>query len=100
MEINMKKIIVTCDRGQEKAEGIAEKIRDEFANRNLEVEVIAVEDTDVEANLEGASAYITTIARVPDYGIPIFSALPFVTGFAKDKQMNNIIKALSLLPLA
>lgn len=96
----MKKIVVTCDRGLERAAGIAKTIEEELKKRNIQAAVVPVEEKDVSEEIKDADVYVTTIARVPDYGIPVINAIPFIAGIGKDKQFSNLLKALRAAPLA
>lgn len=96
----MKKIVVTCDRGLERATGIANTIKEELEKRNIQANVVPVEEKDVSHEIKDADVYVTTIARVPDYGIPVINAIPFIAGIGRDKQFNNLLKALRVAPLA
>lgn len=89
-----KKIIVACG-GAVATSLIAAKRVEELCCRNgIEADICKMRIADIEANLPGTALIITTARAKKEYGVPLISGMPFITGVGEEKTEKEIVKIL------
>lgn len=90
-----KLILVPCGSGVATSMTAAEKLKQLLKLRKLEAEVQAVDFKSLRTYASSA-ALIVSIAPYEkvDYGVPVVTGIPFLTGVGVDKVMDQIEKIL------
>ncbi len=90
----MKKIIVACGGAVATSTIVANKIEELCKKNGLEAEVCQVRINDIEANITGASLIVPTSKVRDDFGVPVISGMPFISGVGVEKAEAAILKEL------
>lgn len=89
-----KKIIVACGGAVATSTIAANKVVELCNNNNIDVEICQVRISEIESNLSGASLIVPTSKLKRDYGIPVITGMPFISGIGVEKTEAAILKAL------
>ncbi|MDP9750567.1 PTS system galactitol-specific IIB component [Thermoanaerobacter pentosaceus] len=90
-----KKIVVACGSGVATSKSVAERVKELCKQRKIDVETLAVDFRSVKSHLKDADLFISIAPYDPtDYGVPVVSGIPFMTGIGMDKAMDEIEKIL------
>lgn len=73
---------------------VADKIEKLCKKNGLEAEVCQVRITDIEANLSGTSLIVPASKIREDYGVPVISGMPYISGAGVEKLEESILKEL------
>ncbi|SHF13180.1 PTS sugar transporter subunit IIB [Clostridium fallax] len=94
----MKKIIVACGAGIATSTIAIQKIKTKLEEKGLLSKVQFTQCTvaEIPMRVEGHNLIVTTASTSQDFGIPVISGLPFITGMGIDKVMEDIIEKLDL----
>ncbi|KLU63567.1 galactitol-specific phosphotransferase enzyme IIB component [Peptococcaceae bacterium CEB3] len=91
----MKKIIVACGSGVATSQTVASKVKDLCEKKGLRVQVEAINIRNLEAHIKNCDMYISiTPYEKKDYGVPVVSGIPFLTGVGLDVAMKQIEEVL------
>lgn len=61
---------------------------------NIDVEICQVRISEIESNLSGAVLIVPTSKVKRDYGIPVITGMPFISGVGVEKTEAAILKVL------
>ncbi|CAM2776793.1 PTS sugar transporter subunit IIB [Dolosigranulum pigrum] len=90
----MKQIIVACGSGVATSQTVASKLEKLLKENNVKADVEAVDMKSIEQYVKGADAYVSIVNDKKDYGIPVFSGIPFLTGMGQEQELKKIIDFL------
>lgn len=89
-----KKVIVACG-GAVATSTIASNAVVDLAKENgIDVEICQCRISEIESNLEGAVLIVPTSKVKRDYGIPLITGMPFISGVGADKTKKAILDVL------
>ncbi|HHW26373.1 MAG TPA: PTS sugar transporter subunit IIB [Firmicutes bacterium] len=92
----MKRIIVACGSGVATSTMVAERLKNELAKRNFRAEVRVVDFKSLKNHAANADLFVSIAPYEKiDYGIPVVTGIPLLTGAGVDETVNQIIKILS-----
>ena len=89
-----KKIIVACGGAVATSTIAANKVVELCKNNNIDVEICQVRISEIESNLSGAALIVPTSKVKRDYGIPVITGMPFISGIGVEKTEAAILKVL------
>ena len=89
-----KKVIVACGGAVATSTIAANKIVELGKKNGIEVEIAQVRISEIESNLSGASLIGTTSKVKRDYGIPLITGMPFISGVGVEKTEKAILEVL------
>ena len=89
-----KKVIVACG-GAVATSTIAANKGVELGKKNgIEIDICQVRISEIESNLSGASLIVTTSKVKRDYGVPLITGMPFISGIGVEKTERAILDVL------
>ena len=89
-----KKVIVACGGAVATSTIAANKVVELCKNNNIDVEICQVRISEIESNLSGAVLIVPTSKVKRDYGIPVITGMPFISGVGGEKTEAAILKVL------
>lgn len=89
-----KKIIVACGGAVATSTIAAKKVADLCKKNGIDVEICQVRISEIESNLSGAVLIVPTSRLKKDYGIPVITGMPFISGAGVEKTEAAILKVL------
>ena len=89
-----KKVIVACGGAVATSTIAASKIVELGKKNGIEIEIAQVRISEIESNLSGASLIVTTSKVKRDYGIPLITGMPFISGVGVEKTEKAILEVL------
>lgn len=89
-----KKVIVACGGAVATSTIAANKVVDLCKKNNIDVEICQVRISEIESNLSGAVLIVPTSKVKRDYGIPVITGMPFISGVGVEKTEAAILKVL------
>jgi len=89
-----KKVIVACGGAVATSTIAANKVVDLCKKNNIDVEICQVRISEIESNLSGAVLIVPTSKVKRDYGIPVITGMPFISGVCVEKTEAAILKVL------
>ncbi len=89
-----KKVIVACGGAVATSTIAANKVVELAKNNGIEVEIAQVRISEIESNLIGADLIVTTSKVKRDYGIPLITGMPFISGVGVEKTEKAILDVL------
>ena len=67
----------------------------ELAKKNgIDIEICQVRISEIESNLSGACLIVTTSKVKRDYGVPLITGMPFISGMGVEKTEKAILEVL------
>ena len=88
-----KKVIVACG-GAVATSTVAANAEVDLAKENgIDVEIAQVRISEIESNLP-ADLIVTTSKVKRDYGVPLITGMPFISGIGADKTKEKILEVL------
>ena len=67
----------------------------ELGKKNgIEIDICQVRISEIESNLSGASLIVTTSKVKRDYGVPLITGMPFISGIGVEKTERAILDVL------
>lgn len=89
-----KKVIVACGGAVATSTIAANKVVDLCKKNNIDVEICQVRISEIESYLSGAVLIVPTSKVKRDYGIPVITGMPFISGVGVEKTEAAILKVL------
>ena len=89
-----KTILVVCGSGIATSTAAAMELRERLEALGLKVVVKQCDVFSVAGNLAGVSLIASTCALKGDFGVPVVSAVPLLTGIGTEKVINEIVSKL------
>lgn len=90
-----KKVIVACGGAVATSTIAANKVVDLCKANGINVEICQIRISEIESNLP-ADLIVTTSKVKRDYGVPLITGMPFVSGIGVEKTSEEILKVLSV----
>lgn len=90
-----KKVIVACGGAVATSTIAANKVVDLCKVNGINVEICQIRISEIESNLP-ADLIVTTSKVKRDYGVPLITGMPFVSGIGVEKTSEDILKVLSV----
>ena len=89
-----KKVIVACGGAVATSTIAANKIVELCKKNGIDIEICQVRISEIESNLTGASLIVTTSKVKRDYGVPLITGMPFISGVGVEKTEAAILDVL------
>ncbi|HUM84457.1 MAG TPA: PTS galactitol transporter subunit IIB [Lachnospiraceae bacterium] len=89
-----KKVIVCCGGAVATSTIAANKVVEICKKNNIDVEICQCRISEIGSNLSGASLIVPTSRVKRDYGVPLITGMPFISGIGADKTEAAILKVL------
>lgn len=92
----MKKILVACASGVASSQTAASKIEKLLKERKIKAELIVGDMKSLEREIKYCDVYVTlTPYSKKDYGVPVISGIPFLTGVGIEKAFEELAGILT-----
>lgn len=88
-----KKVIVACGGAVATSTVAANAVVDLAKENGIDVEIAQVRISEIESNLP-ADLIVTTSKVKRDYGVPLITGMPFISGIGTDKTKAKILEVL------
>lgn len=88
-----KKVIVACGGAVATSTIAASKVGDLCKKDGIDVEICQVRISEIESNLP-ADLIVTTSKVKRDYGVPLLTGMPFISGVGVEKTEQAILDVL------
>ncbi|WP_077613063.1 PTS galactitol transporter subunit IIB [Clostridium sp. Marseille-P2415] len=89
-----KKVIVACGGAVATSTIAANKVVDLCKKNGIDVEICQIRISEIESYLEGADLIVTTSKVKRDYGVPLLTGMPFISGVGVEKTEQAILEVL------
>ena len=89
-----KKVIVACGGVVATSTIAANKVVELCKKNGIDVEICQIQILQIESNLSGAVLIVPTSKVKRDYGIPVITGMPFISGVGVEKTEAAILKVL------
>lgn len=89
-----KKVIVACGGAVATSTIAANKIVELGKKNGIDIDIAQVRISEIESNLSGACLIVTTSKVKRDYGIPLITGMPFISGVGVEKTEKAILEVL------
>ena len=89
-----KKVIVACGGAVATSTIAANKVVELGKKKGIDIDICQVRISEIESNLSGASLIVTTSKVKRDYGVPLITGMPFISGIGVDKTEKAILDVL------
>ena len=90
-----KKVIVACGGAVATSTIAANKVVELAKDNGINVEICQCRISEIESNLDGTSLIVTTSRVKRDYGIPLITGMPFISGVGVEKTEKAILDVLN-----
>jgi len=90
-----KKVIVACGGAVATSTIAANKVVELAKDNGIDVEICQCRISEIESNLDGTSLIVTTSRVKRDYGIPLITGMPFISGVGVEKTEKAILDVLN-----
>ena len=88
-----KKVIVACGGAVATSTNAANKVVELCKKNNIDVEICQIRISEIESNLP-ADLIVPTSKVKRDYGVPLITGMPFISGMGVEKTEAAILKVL------
>lgn len=88
-----KKVIVACGGAVATSTIAANKVVDLCKKNGIEVEICQIRISEIDSNLP-ADLIVTTSKVKRDYGVPLLTGMPFISGVGVEKTEQAILEVL------
>ena len=88
-----KKVIVACGGAVATSTVAANKVVELCKKNNVDIEICQVRISEIESNLP-ADLIVTTSKVKRDFGVPLLTGMPFISGVGVETTEANILKIL------
>ncbi len=89
-----KKVIVACGGAVATSTIAANQVVELCKQNGIDVEICQIRISEIESNLSGAVLIVPTSKVKRDYGIPVITGMPFISGVGMVKTESAILKVL------
>ena len=89
-----KKVIVACGGVVATSTIAANKVVELCKKNGIDVEICQIQILEIESNLSGAVLIVPTSKVKRDYGIPVITGMPFISGVGVEKTEAASLKVL------
>lgn len=88
-----KKVIVACGGAVATSTIAANKVKELSEENGIDIEICQIRISEIESNLP-ADLIVTTSKVKRDYGVPLISGMPFISGIGEEKVAQSILDVL------
>lgn len=91
-----KRILVACGTGMATSTAAAESLRESLEEQGISVEISQCKVSELKSQVDSFEphAIVTTAKVSDDFGIPVFSGQPFLTGIGEEEVVEDIARAV------
>lgn len=89
------RIIVACGSGVATSETVSSKVNRMIKEDGIDAHCEAVDIKQIKQFIKNADIYISIVKEETDWGIPVFSGLPFLTGMGLDQEWQKVKDAVA-----
>lgn len=89
-----KKVIVACGGAVATSTIAANKIVELGKKNGIDIDIVQIRISEIASNLSGACLIVTTSKVKRDYGIPLITGMPFISGVGVEKTEKAILEVL------
>lgn len=91
-----KRILVACGTGMATSTAAAESLREGLEDQGINVEISQCKISELNSQVDSFQPHvIVTTAKISDdYGIPVFSGQPFLTGVGEEEVIDDIAETV------
>lgn len=89
-----KKVIVACGGAVATSTIAANKVLEIGKKYGIDIEICQCRISEIASNLDNAVLIVPTSRVKRDYGIPLVTGMPFISGVGADKTEAKIVKIL------
>jgi PTS system galactitol-specific IIB component len=89
-----KRVIVACGGAVATSTVAANKIVELCKKEGIDVEIVQCRVSEISANCQNVDLIVTTSRVTKDYGIPLETGMPFVSGIKADEAAQKILTHL------
>ncbi|CAN5574593.1 PTS sugar transporter subunit IIB [soil metagenome] len=91
-----KRILVACGTGMATSTAAAESLREGLEDQGISVEISQCKISELKSQVDSFEPHvIVTTAKVDgDYGVPVFSGQPFLTGVGEEEVVEDIAQTI------
>jgi galactitol PTS system EIIB component len=89
-----KRVIVACGGAVATSTVAATKVVELCKENGIEVDIIQCRISEIDNNLTGVSLIMPTSRIKKDYGIPVISGMPFISGVGEEELKSKILDVL------
>lgn len=89
-----KTILVVCGSGVATSTAAALGLKEKLEERGVKVKVKQTDVFSMAGNLEGVDLIASTCALKGDFGVPVVSAVPLLTGIGVEELIDEIVRKL------
>ena len=86
--------MVVCGSGVATSTAAALELKSKLLERGLDVDIKQTDVFSVQSNLRGVSLIASTCALKGDFGVPVVSVVPILTGINEKKTLDEIVEKL------
>ena len=90
-----KKVIVACGGAVATSTITANKVVELVKENGIDIEICQIRISEIASNLDSNTVLIVSTSRVKrDYGVPLISGMPFISGVKLEETKAAILKVL------
>ena len=89
-----KKVIDACGGAVATTTNAANYVEELGKKNGIDIEICQVRISEIESILSGASLIVTTSKVKRDYGVPLITGMPFISGIGVEKTEKAILEVL------
>lgn len=91
-----KRILVACGTGMATSTAAAESLREALEEQGISPEIAQCKVSEMKSYVDSFEPHvIVTTAKVSDdFGVPVFSGQPFLTGIGEDEVVEDIVEVI------
>lgn len=90
-----KKVIVACGGAVATSTIAANKVMELAKENGIDIEICQVRISEIASSLDDNTVLIVPTSRVKrDYGVPLISGMPFISGMKLEQTKEAILKVL------
>lgn len=90
----MKKIIVACGSGVATSQTVASKVKRILDQKKVKADIEAIDIKSIDRYVNNCDVYIALAKTKKDYGKPVLSGIPFLTGIGLEQEVQKLLEAL------
>lgn len=89
-----RRVIVACGGAVATSTIAAAEIEKLCKENQIDIEICQMRISEIATSLTGVVLIVTTTRVKKDYGIPLISGMPFITGIGEEKTRQAILEVL------
>lgn len=89
-----KKVIVACGGAVATSTVAAEAVRNLCNKNGIDVDIVQVRISEIPSYIEGVDLIVPTSKVKKDYGVPVITGMPFITGLNQQQTEDKILEVL------